>query len=65
MKQLKAENDSITKERNDLGVAVKSAKQDTKEEKKRLNKIIETLEKKNDALEEYRKRKLSEELGLE
>ena len=58
---MKAENDSITKDRNALGVAVKSAKQDTKEEKKRLNKIIETLEKKNDALEEYRKRKLSEE----
>ena len=60
-KQLKGEIESVNQDKNAISVALKSNKQNIKEQNKAFDKKIETLEKKIVELNEFRNQKLSEE----
>ena len=60
-KQLKGEIESLSKDKNAISVALKSNKQNTKEQNKAFQKKIDILEKKLVELNEFKNVKLSEE----
>ena len=60
-KQLRGEIESVSKDKNALSVALKSSKQNAKEQNKAFEKNIDTLKKKLAELNEFKNRKLSEE----
>ena len=61
IKQLKTEVNSLNKDKNILGVANKSVKQELKEQNKTFEKRAVAYEKKISELNEFRSRKLNEE----
>ena len=61
IKQLKVEVNNLNKDKNALGVGIKTAQKEDREQAKALEKKLEIIEKKVSELEDFRRKKLNEE----